>query len=149
MAGELESAREQLGLSVDIFRRLDDDSELSKSLRERGFVEVFGGSLADAEWLLGEAEELSERLKDAHGHAWVRQHQAWVAFLSGDIDTAEQRLALAASGFKALGIAPEATGRTASLPTCGSSPFGSRKRRPWPSRSAARLPSSANDGARR
>ncbi len=103
MAGDLDSAREQLGRSVDIFRELGDDTELSASLRERGFAEVFGGSLADAEWLLGEAEALSDRLDDPRGQAWVRQHQAWVAFLSGDITLAEQRLRRASSGFTELG----------------------------------------------
>ena len=103
MSGDLAAARDQLGTSVDIFRDLGDDIELAASLRERGFVEVFGGSLADAEWLLGEAEALSVRLDDPRGQAWVRQHQAWVAFLSGDGELAEQRLLLAAKGFTDIG----------------------------------------------
>ena len=43
------------------------------------------------------------RLGDARGQAWVRQHQAWVAFLSGDVDLAEKRLLLASNGFSELG----------------------------------------------
>jgi tetratricopeptide (TPR) repeat protein len=101
--GDLTAARRELGASVDIFRELDDDVELSVSLRERGFAEVFGGSLSDAEWLLGEAEALSERLEDRRGRAWVRQHQAWVAFLSGDTELAETRLLTAAQEFDLLG----------------------------------------------
>ncbi len=101
--GNLHAAREELGASVEIFRELGDDIELAASLRERGFAEVFGGSLEDAEWLLGEAEGLCERLGDRRGQAWVRQHQAWVAFLSGDTVLAEQRLLMSAQDFDLLG----------------------------------------------
>ncbi len=101
--GDLPSARRELGASVDIFRELGDDIELAASLRERGLAEVFGGSLNDADWLLGEAEGLSERLGDRRGQAWVRQHQAWVAFLSGDTELAERRLLTAAQEFDLLG----------------------------------------------
>ncbi len=101
--GDLAGARRELGASVDIFRELGDDTELAASLRERGLAEVFGGSLGDAEWLLGEAEALTERMHDARGRAWVRQHQAWVAFLSGDADLAETRLLTAAQEFDLLG----------------------------------------------
>ncbi|HSP30153.1 MAG TPA: AAA family ATPase, partial [Ilumatobacteraceae bacterium] len=101
--GDLAGARRELGASVDIFRELADDTELASSLRERGLAEVFGGSLGDAEWLLGEAEALTERMHDVRGRAWVRQHQAWVAFLSGDADLAETRLLTAAQEFDLLG----------------------------------------------
>jgi len=101
--GDLAGARRELGASVDIFRELGDDTELASSLRERGLAEVFGGSLGDAEWLLGEAEALTERMHDARGRAWVRQHQAWVAFLSGDAALAESRLLTAAQEFDLLG----------------------------------------------
>ncbi len=101
--GDLAGARRELGASVEIFRELGDDTELASSLRERGLAEVFGGSLSDAEWLLGEAEALTERMHDVRGHAWVRQHQAWVAFLSGDATLAESRLLTAAQEFDLLG----------------------------------------------
>ncbi len=101
--GDLAGARTELGASVDIFRELGDDAELASSLRERGLAEVFGGSLGDAEWLLGEAEALTERMQDLRGRAWVRQHQAWVAFLSGDAALAESRLLTAAQEFDLLG----------------------------------------------
>ena len=101
--GDLAGARRELGSSVDIFRDSGDDVELAASLRERGLAEVFGGSLRDAEWLLGEAEELTERMHDIRGRAWVRQHQAWVAFLSGDAALAETRLLTAAQEFDLLG----------------------------------------------
>jgi len=101
--GDLDAARAELGASVDIFRELGDDIEVASSLRERGFAEVFGGSLSDAEWLLGEAEALTERLGNRRGRAWVRQHQAWVAFLSGDTELAESRLLAAAQEFDLLG----------------------------------------------
>jgi len=101
--GNLKAARQELGASVDIFRELGNDTELASSLRERGLAEVFGGSLGNAEWLLGEAEALTERMHDVRGRAWVRQHQAWVAFLSGDADLAETRLLTAAQEFDLLG----------------------------------------------
>ena len=101
--GDLAGTRRELGASVDIFRQLGDDTELASSLRERGLAEVFGGSLGDAEWLLGEAETLTERMHDLRGRAWVRQHQAWVAFLSGDAELAENRLLTAAQEFDLLG----------------------------------------------
>ncbi len=103
MVGDLDQARNELGRSVEIFRELRDDIELAASLRERGFAEVFGGSLATADWLLGEAEALSEQLGDRRGRAWVRQHQAWVAFLSGELELAEKRLLLASGEFADLG----------------------------------------------
>ena len=43
--GDLPAARAELGASVELFRELGDDIELAASLRERGFAEVFGGSL--------------------------------------------------------------------------------------------------------
>lgn len=101
--GDLPLARLELGASVDIFRDIGDDIELAVSLRERGLAEVFGGSLEEAEWLLGEAEALSQRLGDRRGQAWVRQHQAWVAFLSGDTGLAESRLLTAGREFDVLG----------------------------------------------
>jgi len=81
----------------------DIERELASSLSERGFVEVFGGSLDDADRILGDAEELALRLGDERRLAWVRQHQSWVAFLSGDAEAAEQRLAAAAGLFDELG----------------------------------------------
>ncbi len=101
--GDLAGTRRELGASVEIFRELGNDTELAASLRERGFAEVFGGSLSDAEWLLGEAEALTERMHDVRGRAWVRQHQAWVAFFSGDAALAETRLLTAAQEFDLLG----------------------------------------------
>ncbi len=98
--GNLDAARVELGTSVELFRELGDDIELATSLRERGFIEVFGGSLSDAEWLLGEAEGLTEELGDRRGRAWVRQHQAWVSFLSGDLQTAEERLEIGDRGVR-------------------------------------------------
>jgi class 3 adenylate cyclase/tetratricopeptide (TPR) repeat protein len=97
--GDLPTARSHLDRSIEIFRKLRDDVELADSVRERGLIEVFGGSLADADLFLTEADELYEARDDRRGRAWVRQHQAWVAFLSGDADLAEERLVLAAADF--------------------------------------------------
>ncbi len=103
IVGDLPTARRELTASVEIFRELGDDSELANSLADRGFVEVFGGSLSAAEGILAEAEELADRLGDRRSTAWVTEHQAWVAFLSGDIALAETRLEVAAAHFEELG----------------------------------------------
>jgi class 3 adenylate cyclase/tetratricopeptide (TPR) repeat protein len=103
IVGDLPTSRRELGASVDIFRELGDESELASSLADRGFIEVFGGSLREAEKLLGEAEALADRLGDRRSSAWVSEHQAWVAFLSGDAQLAESRLETAATHFKELG----------------------------------------------
>ncbi len=103
MRGDLPLARRQLGASVDLLRELGDDAQLATSLSDRGFAEVFGGSLADAEVYLAEAEGIFERLEDRRRTAWVRQHQAWVAFLSGDTALATERLTVALRVFEELG----------------------------------------------
>jgi tetratricopeptide (TPR) repeat protein len=103
MDGDLPRARRELGTSIAILRDLDDEGELATSLSDAGFTEVFGGSLHDAERLLAEAEELFVRLGDRRRHAWVRQHQAWVAFLSGDTALARERLEVANDVFEELG----------------------------------------------
>ena len=101
--GDLVSARDELSASVDLLRPFGVDSELTTSLSDRGFVEVFGGSLDDAERLLGEAEQMAAELDDRRQLAWIRQHQAWVAFLSGDNELAEERLAVSSGLFDDLG----------------------------------------------
>ena len=58
----------------------------------RGFAEVFGGSLDDARWLLGEAMEIYHRIDDERGHAWTHQNLAWVSFSGGAFDEAEVQL---------------------------------------------------------
>ena len=84
-------------------RTLGPDSELTTSLSDRGFVEVFGGSLEEADRILGEAEQMAADADDRRRLAWVRQHQAWVAFLSGDTELAEERLTVASGLFDDLG----------------------------------------------
>ena len=102
-SGDIDAARRELEASADIFGHLGDDIEMASSLRELGMTEIFGGSLARAEQLLEEAETLSEQLNDRRGCAWVRQHQAWVAFLAGDTKLAETRLLLSSAEFEELG----------------------------------------------
>ena len=101
--GHLDAARVELDASIEIFRQLEDETELANSLSDRGFIEVFGGPLRDAERFLAEADELFERLDDHRGRGWVRQHQAWVSFLGGDADAAEARIEQAAVEFDRLG----------------------------------------------
>jgi class 3 adenylate cyclase/tetratricopeptide (TPR) repeat protein len=101
--GDLERAREELTTSVELLRTIDCDPELVTSLSDRGFVEVFGGSLQEADRILAEAETMAEELDDRRRLAWIRQHQAWVAFLSGDTDLADERLAVSSGLFEDLG----------------------------------------------
>ncbi|WP_158412373.1 ATP-binding protein [Ilumatobacter nonamiensis] len=101
--GDLPRARQQLTASVDLLRTLGPDPELVTSLSDRGFVEVFGGSLEEADRLLAEAESMAAGSDDRRRLAWIRQHQAWVAFLSGDTDLADERLAVASGLFDDLG----------------------------------------------
>jgi class 3 adenylate cyclase/tetratricopeptide (TPR) repeat protein len=101
--GDLPAAREQLAMSVELLRPLGVDPELVTSLSDRGFVEVFGGSLDQADEILAEAERMADQLGDRRRLAWIRQHQAWVAFLSGDTELADQRLAVSSGLFEDLG----------------------------------------------
>ena len=95
----------ELGAAVDLFRAAGDEPRLANALRARGFAEVFGGSLDDARWLLGEAMDLYHGLDEERGHAWTHQNLAWVAFQSGDFADAERQLAEARVRFEGLGDA--------------------------------------------
>ncbi|MGA9279465.1 ATP-binding protein, partial [Ilumatobacter sp.] len=101
--GDLDRAREQLTMSVDLLTELGPDPELVTSLSDRGFVEVFGGSLEEADRILAEAETMADEFDDRRRLAWIRQHQAWVAFLSGDTGLAEERLTASSGLFDELG----------------------------------------------
>ena len=101
--GDLPAARLELQRAVDIFRTLGDGGRLAEALLARGFAEVFGGSLDDAERALDEADQLYGARGDARGGAWVRQHRAWVSFLRGDHAEADRRLTSAAETFERLG----------------------------------------------
>ena len=101
--GNLPRAREELTKSVALLRTFGPDPELTTSLSDRGFVEVFGGSLQEADRILGEAEQMAAESDDRRRLAWIRQHQAWVAFLSGDTELAEERLAVSSGLFDDLG----------------------------------------------
>ncbi|WP_420451144.1 ATP-binding protein [Ilumatobacter sp.] len=101
--GDIETARHELSRSVELLRSVDDRRELITSLSDRGFVEVFGGSLPEAERILAEAQQMAAEDDDRRQLAWIRQHQAWVAFLSGDTELAEERLVLSSGLFDDLG----------------------------------------------
>jgi tetratricopeptide (TPR) repeat protein len=99
----LEEARVELGLAVDLLRTVERPDRLARALRARGFIELFGGSLVDAEWFFGEADTLYRLLDDQRGLAWLEQHRAWISFLSGDMGLARDRLNHAADAFDKLG----------------------------------------------
>ena len=103
VSGDMDEAREQLGLAVDLLRHAERPDLLARALRIRGFIEMFGGSLIDAEWFFGEADDLYHTLDDERGMAYIEQHRAWIAFLTGDLTTARQRLGHAATTLGNLG----------------------------------------------
>jgi class 3 adenylate cyclase/tetratricopeptide (TPR) repeat protein len=103
LQGDQAGAREQLGTGVELLRTTDAVALLADALRQRGFIELFGGSLVDAEWFFGEAEAEYLRLDDERGLAYIEQHRAWVSFLSGDLALADERLHSAADTLNRLG----------------------------------------------
>lgn len=101
--GDREAARVELGRAVELLRAADAPVLLAGALRQRGFIELFGGSPVDAEWFFGEAEGVYRSLGDERGLAYVEQHRAWLAFLSGDLQLADDRLHRAADTLNRLG----------------------------------------------
>ena len=102
-ASRLPEARLELGQAVDLLRTVERPDLLARALRARGFIELFGGSLVDAEWFFGEADTLYRLLDDQRGLAWLEQHRAWISFLSGDMALARDRLNHAADTLDKLG----------------------------------------------
>jgi class 3 adenylate cyclase/tetratricopeptide (TPR) repeat protein len=102
-ASRLEEARLELGQAVDLLRTVERPDRLARALRARGFIELFGGSLVDAEWFFGEADTIYRLLDDQRGLAWLEQHRAWISFLSGDMALARDRLNHAADTLDKLG----------------------------------------------
>ena len=102
-SSRLPEARLELGQAVDLLRTVQRPDLLARALRARGFIELFGGSLVDAEWFFGEADTLYRLLDDQRGLAWLEQHRAWISFLSGDMALARDRLNHAADTLDKLG----------------------------------------------
>ncbi|MEX0846257.1 MAG: hypothetical protein WD023_00625, partial [Ilumatobacteraceae bacterium] len=103
LAGDRAGARAELGRSVELLRSAGATALLADALRQRGFIELFGGSLVDAEWFFGEAEGQYTALRDERGLAYIEQHRAWLSFLSGDLALADERLHRAADTLNRLG----------------------------------------------
>jgi tetratricopeptide (TPR) repeat protein len=103
LEGNHVAARRELGAAVELLRASDAKVQLAQALRQRGFIELFGGSLTDAEWYFGEAESVYRELDDERGLAYVEQHRAWAAFMSGDLDLADTSLHHAADTLTRLG----------------------------------------------
>lgn len=102
-ASHFDEARVELGRAVELLRNAERPDRLARALRARGFIELFGGSLTDAEWFFGEADSLYRQLDDHRGLAWLEQHRAWISFLSGDMTVARDRLNHAADTFDKIG----------------------------------------------
>lgn len=96
VGGRADLARSELGVAIDILRGTPRRDLLARTLRVRGFIEMFTGSLTDAEWFFGEADGLFRDLGDERGMAMVEQNRAWISFLSGDLARARARLTSAA-----------------------------------------------------
>ena len=103
LEGDREGARAELGRSVDLLRHAESPRLLADALRQRGFIELFGGSLADAEWHFGEAEAEYRTIGDERGLAYIEQHRAWLSFMAGDLEVADERLHRAAETHSRLG----------------------------------------------
>jgi class 3 adenylate cyclase/tetratricopeptide (TPR) repeat protein len=103
LMGDRAAARDELGRSVQLLRGVGSSEALADALRQRGFIELFGGDLSQAEWFFGEAEAQYRVVGDERGLAYVDQHRAWLSFLSGDLTRAEQRLERAATTLDHLG----------------------------------------------
>jgi class 3 adenylate cyclase/tetratricopeptide (TPR) repeat protein len=103
LMGDRAGARQELGRSVDLLRSAGATALLADALRQRGFIELFGGVLADAEWFFGEAESQYAELHDERGLAYIEQHRAWLSFLSGDLVLADERLHRAADTLNRFG----------------------------------------------
>jgi class 3 adenylate cyclase/tetratricopeptide (TPR) repeat protein len=103
LQGDQANARLELGAGVELLRTTDAVALLADALRQRGFIELFGGSMVDAEWFFGEAEAEYARLSDERGLAYIEQHRAWLSFLSGDLAMADERLHSAADTLTRLG----------------------------------------------
>jgi class 3 adenylate cyclase/tetratricopeptide (TPR) repeat protein len=101
--GHMPMARVEMAAATDLLRRTDRRDSLAAALRARGFIELFGGGLHDAEQHFAEADALYRQLGDERGMAWIEQHRAWLSFLSGDIAVADARLRHAASTLESLG----------------------------------------------
>jgi class 3 adenylate cyclase/tetratricopeptide (TPR) repeat protein len=103
LQGDADGARSELGRSVELLREAQATRLLADALRQRGFIELFGGSLPAAEWFFGEAEAEYQSLGDERGLAYIEQHRAWLSFLSGDLALADERLHRAAETHSRLG----------------------------------------------
>jgi len=101
--GQQDMARVALGRAVDLLRHVELPAALARTLRSRGYIELFNGSLSDAEWFFGEADSLYAELDDEAGRAWIEQHRALAAFLSGDLEAARVRLTSVLQQMSALG----------------------------------------------
>ena len=101
--GDPDGARAELGRSVELLRETEHRALLAEALRQRGVIELFGGSPTDAEWFFGEAEAEYQALDDERGLAYIEQHRAWLSFLSGDLEVADARLHSAAETHSRLG----------------------------------------------
>ena len=64
---------------------------------------MFVGSLSDAEWFFGEADQIFHDLADERGMAYIEQHRAWLSFNAANYDEARSRLEHAASTLERLG----------------------------------------------
>lgn len=101
--GAQEAARDALTESARLLRASNRADLLARALRSRGFIELFNGSLVDAETYLAQADAIYESLDDTSGRAWIEQHRALAAFLRGDLDDAAQRLSVVAATMDRLG----------------------------------------------
>lgn len=101
--GAQDLARQSLDEAASLARSAGRDDLLARTLRAQGYIELFNGSLVDADRYLAQADETYSRLGDTAGRAWIEQHRALAAFLRGHLDDASRRLSVAAETMTRLG----------------------------------------------
>lgn len=101
--GHQDRAREALRRSVELLRAADDPTRLAHALQSSGYIELFNGSLSQAERFFAEADEIYTAVGNDAGRAWIEQNRALRAFLAGDRPTARERLGAIVTKMEALG----------------------------------------------
>lgn len=102
-AGNTDDAIAALQHALDLWRKLDDDAAVAKTLRLMGMTYLFAGNNASAEQYLTDALDAFLALGDRQGEAWAKQNLAWLSFNQGLLDQADERLREAEKTFVDIG----------------------------------------------
>jgi tetratricopeptide (TPR) repeat protein len=101
--GNFETAARLGDDAVARWRTIGDDAGLAEALRVRGLTSIMDLDPPKAEGFLTESRLLAASAGDRRAVAWADQHLAWLAFVTGDLELADRRIAAAAATFDELG----------------------------------------------